>query len=447
MTKLSLDRNNIRILFIGYILIALFGSFILMLPIMHTKSISFLDAFFTSASAVSMTGLVVLNTSLDFSFYGQLVILLLIQIGGLGYMSIAMALYILVRKKMSFGEKNLLRESLIYPSTDGLVGFLKKVLFFVFAIELIGAILLFFRFKLDMNLSEALWASIFHSISAFNNAGFSVFESGLMPYRNDFWINFIITSLVIIGGLGYFVLLELYFFSKRRFATLSLHTRLVLISTVVLIIFASLVVFLFEYHNPKSIGEFSLFDKIMSAYFTAVNYRTAGFNTLDISTFKDASLFFGSLFMIIGGAPGGTAGGIKVTTIAVLLIYAYWSIKDSNTRIFNFEIPNETINKAFIITVSSIVYIITCVLILSLIEDDKSFLPLLFETSSAFATVGVSVGDGGTLSLSALFNSESKLIIILLMLSGRVGVLAFLFSIFFKEKEKYLNYPKGKIIL
>lgn len=140
--------------------------------------------------------------------------------------------------------------------------------------------------------------------------------------------------------------------------------------------------------------------------------------------------------MIVGGAPGGTAGSIKVTTIAVLLIYAYWSIKDNNTRIFNFEIPTETINKAFIITVSSIVYIITCVLILSLIEDNKSFLPLLFETSSAFATVGVSVGDGGTLSLSALFNSESKLLIILLMLSGRVGVLAFLFSIFFKEKQK-----------
>lgn len=151
--------------------------------------------------------------------------------------------------------------------------------------------------------------------------------------------------------------------------------------------------------------------------------------------------------MIVSGAPGETAGGIKVTTIAVLLIYAYWSIKDNNTRIFNFEIPTETINKAFIITVSSIIYIITCVLILSLIEDNKSFLPLLFETSSAFATVGVSVGDGGTLSLSALFNSESKLLIILLMLSGRVGVLAFLFSIFFKEKQKYLNYPKGKIIL
>lgn len=231
-----------------------------------------------------------------------------------------------------------------------------------------------------MNLSEALWASVFHSISAFNNAGFSIFESGLMPYRDDFWINFVITSLIIIGGLGYFVLLELYFFSKKRFANLSLHTKLVLISTVVLIVFASLVVFLFEYHNPKSIGEFSLFDKTISAYFTAVNYRTAGFNTLDLSTFKDVSLFFGSLFMIVGGAPGGTAGGIKVTTIAVLLIYAYWSIKDSNTRIFNFEIPTETINKAFIITVSSIVYIITCVLILSLIEDDKSFLPLLFES-------------------------------------------------------------------
>lgn len=447
MTQLSFDRKNIRILFIGYILIALIGALILLLPIMHTKEMNFLDTFFTSASAVSMTGLIIVNTANDFSFYGQLVILMLIQIGGLGYMSIAMALYILVRKKMTFGEQNLLKETLIYSGTENLSKFLVKVLSFVFTIELIGALLLFLKFTLDMPLNEALWASIFHSISAFNNAGFSIFETGLMPYRDDFWINFIITSLIIIGGLGYFVLLELYFFSKKRFANLSLHTKLVLISTIILIIFATLVVFLFEYHNPKSIGEFSLFDKIMSAYFAAVNYRTAGFNTLDLSTFKDASLFFGSLFMIIGGAPGGTAGGIKVTTVAVLLIYSYWSIKGSNTRIFSFEIPYETINKAFIIAVSSIVYIIICVLLLSLIEDDKSFLPLLFETSSAFATVGVSIGDGGTLSLSANFNTESKMIIILLMLSGRVGVLAFLFSIFFKEKEKYLNYPKGKIVL
>lgn len=155
-----------------------------------------------------MTGLIVLNTSLDFSFYGQLVILLLIQICSLGYMSIAMALYILLRKKMSFREKNLLRESLIYPEADGLIGFLKKVLFFVFTIELLGALLLFLRFKLDMNLSEALWTSVSPSISAFNNAGFSIFESGLIPYRDDFWINFVITSLIIIGDLGYFVLLE-----------------------------------------------------------------------------------------------------------------------------------------------------------------------------------------------------------------------------------------------
>lgn len=447
MTKLSLDRKNIKNLFLGYIFIALFGAFVFLIPIMHTKPISFLDAFFTSASAVSMTGLITLNTSADFTLYGQIFILVLIQIGGLGYMSIAMALYILIRKKMSVGEKKLLKESLIYPNTDGLIGFLKKVLLFVFTIEFIGSVLLFLKFKLDMPIKEALWSSIFHSISAFNNAGFSIFENGMTLYRDDFWINFIITSLIIIGGLGYFVLLELYFFQKKHLINLSLHTKLVLISTLILIIFASFIVFIFEYHNTKSIGNLPLFEKIMSAYFTAVNYRTAGFNTLDLGAFKDASLFFGSLFMIIGGAPGGTAGGIKVTTIAVLLIYSYWSIKDSNARIFNFEIPQETINKAFIITVSSIVYIIICVLILSLIENDKNFLHLLFETSSAFATVGVSVGDGNTLSLSANFNPESKLIIILLMLSGRVGILAFLFSIFFKEKEKYLNYPKGKIIL
>lgn len=447
MARFNFDRKPIRLLLIGYISIAFIGAFLLSLPVMHTHHIDFLDAFFTAASAVSMTGLTVVNTGLDFTPLGQGLILALIQLGGLGYISIAMFIYIIMRKKISFDNKNLLKESLIYPTMDGVVGFLRKILFFVFGIELIGALLLFLKFKLNMPFEKAVWSAVFHSVSAFNNAGFSIFADGLMPYRDDLWINLIITSLILLGGLGYFVIFEIYFYTKRRFANISLHTKIVVSSTIFLSIFATLIIFSFEYNNDRTLGELGFFHKILSSYFTAINYRTAGFNTLDLGALKDASLFFGSLFMIIGGAPGGTAGGVKVTTIAVLLIYGYCSLKDSPAKIFRFEIPKDTINKAFVISICSIFYIIVCVLFLSLVETNIPFLPLLFEVSSAFATVGVSVGDGAGHALVAAMSPESKIVLMIAMFTGRVGILAFFTAIFFKDKQQNINYPKGKIIL
>ncbi|QWU79744.1 potassium transporter [Campylobacter novaezeelandiae] len=447
MKQFGLDRRTFKILLIGYIIIALIGALLLLCDWAHTKSISFLDAFFISTSAVSMTGLVTKNIATDFTVYGQIIILALIQIGGLGYVGIGLLVYILIRKKVGFDGKNLLRETLLYPSMDGLFKFFKKVLLFILAIELCGAILLTLRFALEMNFSKALWFGLFHSISAFNNAGFSIIKTGLMDYKHDLAINFIITTLIIIGGLGYFVLIELYFFQKKRLQNLSLHAKIVIIATVFLILFSTFIIFTFEYSNTKTIGNFSFFDKLLASYFTAINYRTAGFSTLDLGGLRDASLFFGSLFMVIGGAPGGTAGGMKVTTIVVLLVYAYWSIKNGRVRIFNYEIPQETINKAFIIAIGSAVYIIVCVILLSLLNPDIRFITLLFETSSAFATVGVSVGDGGSLSLSALLNEPSKIILIVLMISGRIGVFAFLLSVFNKDKTMYIKYPEGRINL
>lgn len=447
MRQIYFDRRTVRFLFSGYVIIAIVGAFLLKLDGVCKTPISFVDALFTATSAVSMTGLIVKNTALDFTFAGQAIILFLIQIGGLGYMGLGVFIYVLIRKKIGFSEKNMLKESLIYPHMDGVIDFLKKILCFVFVAEFVGGVLLSLRFALIMDFDEALWSGFFHAISAFNNGGFSTFEMGIIAYRGDVWVNFIITSLVFIGGIGYFVLLELYLFQQKRLANLSVHTKLVLTSTVILVVCATLVIFLFEYANEKSLGGLSLLDKILSSYFTAINYRTSGFNSLDLGTFKDASLFFGSLFMVIGGGPGGTSGGIKVTTAAVLLIYTYWVIKNGRVRIFHHEIPEEIIKRAFVIAVGSMSYVIVCVVILSLLEEDFRFISILFETTSAFATVGFSVGDGGTLSLSALFDNDAKLVIIILMISGRIGIFAFLMAIFTKEKEKYLKYPEGKVYL
>lgn len=441
------DRRTVRFLLLGYIFIAIAGAFLLRLDGVCKVPLSFMDALFTATSAVSMTGLVVKNTALDFTFTGQAIILFLVQIGGLGYMGFGVFFYILIRKKIGFNEKNMLKESLIYPHMDGVIGFLKKILFFVFAAEFIGGVLLTLRFALDMSFTQALWAGFFHSISAFNNGGFSTFETGIIAYRGDVWVNFIITSLVLIGGIGYFVLLELYLFQRKRIANLSVHTKLVLVSTIALVLCATLAIFLFEYSNAQSLGALPLLDKILSSYFTAINYRTSGYNSLDLGTFKDASLFFGSLFMVIGGGPGGTSGGIKVTTFAVLLVYTYWVIKNGRVRVFNYEIPEETIKRAFVIAVGSMAYVVACVVILSLMENEIPFIAVFFETTSAFATVGFSVGDGGTLSLSALFSDKAKLVIIILMISGRIGIFAFLMSIFTKEKEKHFKYPEGRIYL
>ncbi len=447
MKQFGLDRRTFKILLAGYIIIALFGALLLHSNWAHTTPIDFLDAFFTSTSAVSMTGLVVKNTAVDFTLAGQIIILALVQIGGLGYMGIGLFVYILIRKKVGFSARNLLKESLFYPSMDGLFKFFKKVLLFIFTIELIGAILLTMRFALEMNFKKALWFGIFHSISAFNNSGFTIFEHGFIAYKHDIAINLIITSLIIIGGLGYFVLVELYFFQRKKLQNLSLHTKMVVVASIFLIFSSTLIIFAFEYSNPQTIGHFSFFDKILSSYFIAINYRTAGFNTLDMGHLHDASLFFGSLFMVIGGAPGGTAGGMKVTTVMVLLLYAYWSIRDGRVRIFGHEIPRETISKAFIIAVGSAVYIVIAVILLSLLESKFDFIALLFETSSAFATVGISVGNGGTLSLCALFSDPSKVIIIIMMLSGRIGVFAFLLSVFKQDKAIHLKFPEGKVNL
>ncbi|GAD18757.1 potassium uptake protein TrkH [Helicobacter fennelliae MRY12-0050] len=435
---------------LGYLGIAILAGLLLMLPVMHKGDLSFIDAFFTASSAVSMTGLIVKNTPVDFTIWGQILIAFLIQIGGLGYMVIVSLVYIIFRIKLDFKSKLILKESLNHPTVDGVMRFVKRVIVFVLIFEGCGAVLLTLRFMIDYPFMEALWGGIFHAISAFNNAGFTIFDGGMMHYRGDLFINLVICSLIIIGGLGYLVLLECYMFQKKRFFYLSIHTKIVLITTATLIVLGTLMVFLFEYHNNKSIGELSLYEQILSSFFTSVNFRTSGFNTLDLSTFKDGTLLFGSIFMAIGGAPGGTAGGIKVTTIAVLLVYSYCILREKNNIVvFNKKIPQRTVDDAFLIMVVAASYIAICITLLSFFEEggSRGFLGLVFEVCSAFGTVGVSIGDGGSLSLVNSFGSGGKILIILLMLSGRVGVLAFSFAIFAKQKRKNFEYPEGRVLL
>lgn len=445
-----MNRTSARTLLIGYIVIALIGALLLMLPAMHKNDINFIDSLFMSSSAVSVTGLIVKNTGTDFTFLGQLTLLIIIQIGGFGYMSVTSFIYLMLRLKIDHKNRVLIKDNLSLPTTLGTIGFIKKLFFMVLIIESIGACLLSLNFMLEYPFFESIWLGIFHSISAFNNAGFSIFQNGLMNYRDDIFVNIVITTLIIIGGIGYFVILEIYYKTSKQYEKLSTHTKVVLITTLILITIAFLSVFLLEYNNPKSIGELETWQKILASYFASINYRTSGFNTLDLSLFRDESLFFGSIFMVIGGAPGGTAGGIKVTTLAILVIYSYRVLRNSNEIvIFNRKIEQETIMKSFVIITLSAIYISTCVMILSLVEDggSRGFLAILFEVCSAFGTVGLSMGDGGILSLSANFDDMGKIIIILLMLSGKVGILSFAITLFKKQKNVKIEYVEAKILI
>ncbi|BEG56524.1 TrkH family potassium uptake protein [Helicobacter sp. NHP21005] len=431
----------------SYVLLALVGALVLDLAPMHTKPVAFLDLFFTATSAVCLTGLITTNPATDFSVYGQAVLLGLIQAGGFGYMGLAGFLFLLLGKKMGFKGRLMLKESLDYPNMQGVILYLKKILLFTLAIEGVGALLLSVCFALHLPLKQALWAGLFHAISAFNNAGFSIFASNLVEYQTNVPINLIICALIILGGLGFLVLSECYNYRKK--ARLSVHTRIVLWATLGFLLLGVAVVLLFEWDNPKSIGSLSTWAKVMAAFFLSVNLRTAGFNSIDIASLHDESLFFSSLLMVIGAAPASTAGGIKITTLTILLAYAYHALKGQEVVLFKRTIPQSAVKKSFLIFIVALFYIVVSAMILSATEDrqNKFFLHLFFEICSAFGTVGVSTGNGGDLSLVAQFNSFGKLYLMLLMFMGRVGVLVFSMALVGKSKTHHVHYPEEEVVL
>lgn len=406
-----------------------------------------MDALFTSTSAVCVTGLIVKDTPVDFTSFGHLIILLLIQIGGLGYMTAVSFLAVMRRQKIGHRDRLILQESLNYPGMDGLVRFLKIVFSTIFTIEVIGMIVLTLRFWVDMPLNQAAWFGVFHAVSAFNNAGFSLFSDNLMGYRGDFVINVTIPVLIILGGLGYLVLLELYHYHRGRVLRLSTHTKLVLIMSAILIVLGMAILLSMEWNNPKSFGPMSTYEKVLAAWFASVNYRTAGFNTIDFSTLTDSNLFFGTFFMMTGGSPGGTAGGIKTTAVALALIGVWYTLRgDTHAHIFRRSLSPYQINKAYAFIFIASIYVVVSTIILSEVER-LPFLRILFETTSAFGTVGVSTGNGGVLSYSALFSDWGKLNIIILMLMGRVGVFAFTIVIVGKAAESRIKYAEGKVVI
>lgn len=435
------ELNPPRVLTLGFGSLILIGTILLNLPIATKsgESIGFINALFTSASAVCVTGLVVVNTAEFWSLFGKTVILILIQIGGLGVMTMATAGALIIGKRITLKERLIIKEQLNQQSMSGLVKLTRYVLLSTFAIEGIGAILLAPRFIPKYGPIKGIWFSIFHSISAFCNAGFDITGNSMVGFAGDIPVNIVISMLVILGGIGFSVFIDIT--KNRRFKKFNLHTKVVLTITAILLVIGMIAFLIVEFNNPNTIGNMSNKDKLVSSFFQSVVPRTAGFNSVDMGSILDTTTFFMIILMFIGGSPGSTAGGIKTTTIGTLILTTISIIRGNrDVVIYKKRINEDIINRALAIVTVSMVLIIVVASILTITEDFK-FLDVLFETTSAFATVGLSRGITPELS------SMGKLIITLTMYAGRVGPLTMAFAFAQKNKIKKYRYAEGNIIV
>ncbi len=438
--------NPARTLILGFLAIITIGSVLLMMPFSTVNSISAVDAVFTATSAVCVTGLIVKDTPQDFTTTGQIIIMLLIQLGGLGYMTSATIIALVIGKKIGLGERLIMKQALNVLNLEGLVRFTRAVLFVTLICEFTGALLLSLRFMKDYAMPEAVYYGIFHSVSAFNNAGFSLFSDNLMQYRGDLTVNLVISTLIIIGGIGFIVISELYNYWKKKVFRISVHTRLVLTTTIFLILTGSVLVYFFEHSNPHTFQDFSLKEKILSSYFASVSPRTAGFNTLDYSAMRLETLFLTIILMFIGASPGSTGGGIKTTVFAIILVSLASIIRNMrDTVIFKRRIPIETVSKAHLLVMLALIFVIIMSLVIIRLEN-TTYMKAMFEVTSAFGTVGLSIGDGGVRSLSAIFSPVGKLLISFAMFAGRLGPLTLAIALV-SRKEEMFRYPEGNVII
>ncbi len=436
-------NNPLRTILLGFLTVILIGTFLLMLPLSSHGGVSFVNALFTSTSAVCVTGLIVVNMS-HFTLFGQLVILALIQVGGFGYMSFTSFIFLTLKKKLSYRDKVILKEAFNYPEMHSIVGFFKRIMIFAFTCEAIGATLLFFVFYPKMVLSKAIYFAIFHSVSAFNNAGFSLFPNSFVNYKYNVLLNLTVIFLIVLGGIGFVVIDELYLYVRKKINFLSLHVKVVLSTTALLIFIPTFIIYLLEANGVLQNGGF--FKDILVSLFQSVTTRTAGFNTVDLSFMHNSTLFLLVILMFIGASPGGTAGGVKTTVAASVAIAVYSYIRgEKEVFLFKRRIPDEAIYKSLVIVILSFFILSLAAFVLSDIES-VNFLSALFESVSALSTVGLSISTTN-LSLSASFDAIGKLIIILLMFAGRVGLFSFSVALFGKKKGRSYSLPTGRIFV
>lgn len=434
-------RNKIKLtttqmIMLSFLAAIFAGSLLLSLPVSAAdgRAVPYLDALFTATTATCVTGLVTLPTVSTWSVFGQVVILVLIQIGGLGIITIMSALMILLHRKMGIGDRLLLQDAFNLNSLSGIVRFVKKVMLGTFVVEGIGALLYMTVFVPEFG-PRGIWISVFTAISAFCNAGIDIIaDNSLCNYVTNPTINAVTSMLVVLGGIGYIVWWDVMRVmknpaGKRHFRNLTLHSKIAISATMILLLGGAVLIFGFEYHNPLTIGELSLFDKIQVSLFQSMTTRTAGFATVSQQNLTNASSALCLLLMFIGGSPVGTAGGIKTVTVAVLVVSALATIRNRDeVTMFDRSISRQSINKAVAVVSMSFAIMFLSTLLLSAVTD-RDMLDILFETVSATATVGL------TRDLTPYLNSAGKMVVIGTMYLGRVGPISLALALNSRKKR------------
>jgi len=421
------------ILLLGFMGLIVVGALLLKLPVATTTPISWLQSAFTATSAVTVTGLIVVDTGTAFTAFGQIVIAVLIQLGGLGLMTFAVVTLIALGGKVSFLQQSTMKEAFNQTDASTLVSTAKSVLIFAFITESVGILILTLHWCSDMGLSSALYNAFFYTISAFNNAGFALHSDSLMQYVDDPVVNLVITGLFIVGGLGFSVWIDLV--RKRAWQTLTVYSKVMIVGTCAINMVALILIYLIESDNAETLGSLSEAGKWWAAWFQAVTPRTAGFNTINTAALEDASTALTMLLMFIGGGSMSTASGIKLVTFVVLLVATYSFLRrDPAPTLFHHTIKQETILKALALTMISLGACCLAIFLL-LLSENAQFLDIVFEAVSALGTVGLSRGLTGELSI------PGQCIIIFLMLVGRLGplTLAYFLASPRQRRIRYVN--------
>ncbi|GIO37349.1 K+ transporter Trk [Paenibacillus antibioticophila] len=436
-----------KVLSYGFGIIIILGTFLLSLGPASAdgKPMGLIDALFMATSATCVTGLAVVDTGTHFSLFGQVVLLLLVQIGGLGFMVIGTLIALAFNRRISLRDRLVLQEAMNHNSMENLLTLLRRVIQYSLVIEGIGALLLAARWAVDMPLGQALYYGLFHSISIFNNAGFDLFGSihgkfsGLAEYASDPYVNIVVMVLIFLGGIGFIVISDLLHYRHTR--KLTLHSKVVLSMSGILVVAGALLILLLEMRNPATLQSETFGDKLMSSFFHSISSRSGGVTTLSVAEMEHSTQFLLILLMFIGAAPGSTGGGIKVTVFAVLLGAMYAMLRGREDIVFfRRRLSKESIMRAITQTWLALILVVLTGMVLSTLED-REFLPLLFETTSAFATAGMS------LDLTPRLTDISKVILCIVMFLGRIGPVTLAYAITPKSEKELYRYPEGKITI
>ena len=435
-----------KILTFGFLIMIILGTIFLLMPFatrpgLHT---SFMTAFFTSTSATCVTGLTLVSTAGHWTPFGQIVIAILMEVGGLGFMTFATMAFRLLGRQISLRERMLIRESMNESGTGGMEELIRWVARSAFTVQLAGALALAVRFVPMYRWGKGIFYSVFHSVSAFCNAGFDLFGhySSLTAFRSDVLINLTVIALVVIGGLGFGVLRDLV--QRRKSGYLRLQTRLVLATYGLLMACGFLFVLVAEWNNPQTLGSLPFGEKLLAALFQSVTLRTAGFNTINQQALRPATKLISGMLMLIGASPASTGGGVKVTTVAVIFMAVYATGKgDSSIVAFRRNISGDTVRRALAVLMIALTIAMTDILVISLLQPELDFMDVVMECTSAMGTVGVSAFG------SASLNTIPRIMIILTMYLGRIGPMTMALLLLHRQgkRKPVIHYPDGQIMI